>query len=85
MPVSRFQELEVARGAALILALAELTDKQRMVFMLRHWHGLSTAETAVRLGKSPGNVYVLEVYAVGRLRAALAKYEWLFADFRDAA
>lgn len=48
------QEVELA--LAIKGALKELPRRQHEVFVLRHWHGFSTAETAELLGIDQGTV-----------------------------
>ena len=40
----------------LVLALTELTERQRQVVLLRHWHGFSVSETADILKCSAGSI-----------------------------
>jgi RNA polymerase sigma-70 factor (ECF subfamily) len=49
-------------------AVANLPTRQREVFILRHWHEFSTAETAAQLGISPGAVKAHLKRAVDSLR-----------------
>lgn len=54
-------------------ALAELTDEQRQVVVLRILAGLSAEEVGAVIGKRPGAVRVLQHRAVERLRRALER------------
>ena len=58
----------------LIRALAELPDGQRRVVVLRHYWGLSVAETARDLGISEGTVKSQCALALHKLEAALAPF-----------
>lgn len=63
--------LPVEERDALLTALAALPAGQRGVVVLRHWVGLSVAETAADLGCSIGTVKSQTARAVARLREAL--------------
>jgi RNA polymerase sigma-70 factor (sigma-E family) len=52
-------------------ALAGLPPMQRKVVVLRHWTGLSVAETATQLGIAEGTVKVHHHRAMARLRDCL--------------
>ena len=58
--------------SALLTALQELPVMQRKVVVLRHWLGLSVAETAEELGIGEGTVKSHTSRGVERLREALA-------------
>ncbi len=53
-------------------ALAELPEAQRAALVLRHCHGLSVAEIAARLGRSPSAVAGLLKRGSRQLRALMA-------------
>ena len=59
---------------ALILALKALPVGQRRVVVLRHYWGLSVAETATDLGISQGSVKSQCAIGLHKLEAALAPY-----------
>jgi RNA polymerase sigma-70 factor (ECF subfamily) len=67
------EALEALGGSWVREALAELTDEQRQVVVLRILAGLSADEVAVVIGKRPGAVRVLQHRAVERLRRALER------------
>jgi len=58
--------------AAVVAALDELPPRQRTVFVLRHFHGLSNAEIAETLSSSSNAVKVNLSYALKSLREKLA-------------
>ena len=58
-------------GRAVLEELANLPTRQREVFILRHWHGFSTKETAELLGISDGTVKSQLKRAVDTVKAAL--------------
>jgi RNA polymerase sigma-70 factor (sigma-E family) len=60
---------------ALVDALAELPTMQRRSVVLRHWWGLSVAETAAELGISEGTVKSHTSRALERLSALLNDQE----------
>ena len=60
--------------AALEVALAKLSDRQREVFMLRTFENLDVAETAVAMGCSDGSVKTHYSRAVSRLRELLGDH-----------
>jgi RNA polymerase sigma-70 factor (sigma-E family) len=60
--------------AALIRALKDLPLGQRRVVVLRHYWGLSVAETATDLGVSEGGVKSQCAIGLHKLEAALAPY-----------
>lgn len=66
------QELGTEERSALFEALQELPQMQRKVVVLRHWLGLSVAETADELGIGEGTVKSHTSRGVERLRAVLA-------------
>lgn len=69
-------ETELARGAqgrALLAALAELSDRDRELVLLRHWDGLAPREIARVLGVTP-------VTARARLHRAGRRLERSLAD-----
>ena len=61
--------------SALILALKALPAGQRRVVVLRHYWGLSVAETATDLGISKGSVKSQCAIGLRKLEAALASYD----------
>ncbi|MDP2775635.1 MAG: SigE family RNA polymerase sigma factor [Nocardioides sp.] len=66
------EELPTEERSALFDALQELPEMQRKVAVLRHWLGLSVAETADELRISEGTVKSHSSRAVGRLQQVLA-------------
>ena len=58
--------------SALVDALQQLPARQRAVVVLRHWLGLSVAETAAELGISEGTVKSHTSRGVAALQQALA-------------
>jgi RNA polymerase sigma-70 factor (sigma-E family) len=64
-PVSREDRSE------LVAALQALPGQQRAVVLLRHWLGLSTAETAAEIGISEGTVKSHASRGLAALRRAL--------------
>jgi DNA-binding CsgD family transcriptional regulator len=54
--------------AALESALAQLSERQRQVFMLRNFESLDVADTALALGLSDGSVKTHHSRALARLR-----------------
>lgn len=54
-------------------ALAELPVRQRQVFLLREWQGMTTAQTAKALGCTEGSIKQHHFRALQRLRATLAE------------
>jgi RNA polymerase sigma-70 factor (sigma-E family) len=67
------QEVPHEERSALFDALQELPEMQRKVVVLRHWLGLSVAETAAELRISEGTVKSHSSRAVGRLQQVLAE------------
>jgi RNA polymerase sigma-70 factor (sigma-E family) len=59
----------------LIIALAELPRMQRQAVLLRHWFGLSVAETAADLGISEGTVKSHTSRALERLSQLMSTTE----------
>lgn len=59
-------------------ALNSLSERQRQVFVLREWRGLSTQETAVTLGCSENSVKQHHFRALRELRKLLAEV-WDYA------
>lgn len=59
----------------LIIALGELPTMQRQTVLLRHWLGLSVAETAADLGISEGTVKSHTSRALERLSDLLTTTE----------
>ncbi|MEQ7008413.1 RNA polymerase sigma factor [Actinopolymorpha sp. B17G11] len=68
-PEEAARRAEVARDAANLLR--HLPDRQREVLVLRFWVGLSVAETAAYLSKSPGAVKQLAFRGLRTLREVL--------------
>jgi RNA polymerase sigma-70 factor (ECF subfamily) len=60
--------------AALQVALRQLSDRQREVFMLRNFENLDVAGTAVAMGVSDGSVKTHYSRAVARLRELLGEH-----------
>ena len=60
--------------AALEVALRELSERQREVFMLRTFENLDVAETALVMGVSDGSVKTHYSRAIGRLRELLGEH-----------
>jgi RNA polymerase sigma-70 factor (ECF subfamily) len=58
---------------ALEHALGELPTRQRQVFLLREWQGMTTAETAQTLGCPEGTVKQHHFRALQRLRETLSE------------
>jgi RNA polymerase sigma-70 factor (ECF subfamily) len=61
------------RALLLADAMAELSDGQREVILLRHWHGRSLAEIAAQLDRTPASVVGLLQRGLTVLRAHLAE------------
>lgn len=57
--------------AAVEAAIKALSPRQQQAFMLRCWHGLSTAESAAAMGCTEGTVKTLYSRALHSLRATL--------------
>lgn len=64
--------LAVEERSALVDALQQLPEMQRKVVVLRHWLGLSTAETAAELRISEGTVKSHASRGLARLRELVA-------------
>ena len=64
--------LPVEEQDALFMALQALPTMQRKVVLMRHWLGLSVAETAAELGISEGTVKSHSSRALAALQAVLA-------------
>ena len=62
-------------GMTLHKLVARLSQRQREVFILRHWHGFSTEETAEQLGLNCGTVKSHLKRAIDHLKHELAS-EW---------
>jgi len=69
-PAAR-EGLGVAHRLSMYAALQELPDAQRRVVVLRHWMGLSVAETAADLGLAEGTVKAYTSRALETLRTRL--------------
>lgn len=59
---------------ALVDAVAQLPERQRQAFLLRHWEGLSEKETAFAMQCSEGSVKTHLSRAMQALRARLAEH-----------
>jgi RNA polymerase sigma factor (sigma-70 family) len=72
---SQAQEVPEVKDASLKLVLTELIeelpDRQKEVFILRHWHGFSTEETANLTGLNPGTVKSHLSRAIDKLKTGL--------------
>ncbi len=64
--------LDYEERAALLDALADLGPMVRRAVVLRHWVGLSVAETAAELGVAEGRVKGYCSRGLARLRQALS-------------
>lgn len=67
--------LAVEERDSLVAALQQLPAQQRATVLLRHWLGLSVAETAASLGISEGTVKSHTSRGLDALRAAMATAE----------
>ncbi len=56
-------------------AIAQLTDEQQQVLVLRFYEGLSTGETALLMGKRSGAIRGLQFRALSALRELLDRQE----------
>ena len=75
-PENENPEAEMAttqQRRALERALAQLPARQRQVFLLREWQGMTTTETARTLGCSEGTVKQHHFRALHALRAKLSE------------
>ena len=70
-PATR-EPLPVEERSALFDALQDLPISQRRVVVLRHWLGLSVAETAAELGISTGTVKSHSSRALEKLQSVLS-------------
>ena len=68
------EPLQVEERSALFDALQELPPMQRKVVLLRHWLGLSVAETAHELGIGEGTVKSHSSRGLASLQAVLARH-----------
>jgi len=66
--------LPVEERTALFEALQQLPPMQRRTVVLRHWLGLSVAETAAELGLSEGTVKSHSSRALERLQSVLTRH-----------
>ncbi len=57
---------------AVVAALEQLPDDQRVVIELSYFHGLSSSEIAEKMGSPIGTVKSRTAAAIGKLRAAMA-------------
>lgn len=64
---------EIVDNDRLLTALAGLTDRQRAAVVLRHWSGLSEAETAAAMNCSLGTVKSTTSKGLANLRRALGE------------
>jgi len=69
----RYDHRDEGSNAALHEALAELTEEQRRVVLMRHVVGLTPPEIAKQLGKSEGSIHQLHHRARGNLKRALVR------------
>ena len=69
-PVSEDPSLAPDR-AAVVQALAQLPDEQRMVIELSYFHGLSSSEIAERMGSPLGTVKSRTAAGLAKIRSAM--------------
>lgn len=67
------QQLASEQRSALEQALQNLPARQRQVFLLREWQGMTTAETAQALGCTEGTVKQHHFRALQALRSSLSE------------
>jgi RNA polymerase sigma-70 factor (ECF subfamily) len=72
LPETSYLEAEVRK--ALEKALEALSPGQRMIFVLKHFQQMTTAETAAHMGCSEGSVRKQLFRAVVKLRGEMAAY-----------
>ena len=73
VPEGHVQDADPAQRLALMAALAELSDLDRAVVVLRYWEDRSVAETAAQLGLSVAAVRNRSLRALRSLRGLLAE------------
>jgi RNA polymerase sigma-70 factor (sigma-E family) len=84
LPERASSDIDPADRLALLSALAELSDVDRAVVVLRYWEDLSVAETAGRLGLSQAAVRNRSLRALRALRGLLGD-KALFATTTGSA
>ncbi|MCA9152636.1 MAG: sigma-70 family RNA polymerase sigma factor [Planctomycetales bacterium] len=62
---------------AVTCAMDALPEDYRAVIVMRHLEGLSFAEVAARLGRTPGACRMLWLRAIDQIRAQLSQEGWL--------